>query len=57
MVGTTAATRCATAAKVSDQTGAAVNPTVVANTTTVYLGWRDDTAGGGDIRFSRRVPS
>ena len=55
--GATGVARCAAAAKLSDQTGAAVNPTVVANTTTVYLGWRDDTAGGGDIRLSRRVPS
>ena len=55
--GTTAVTRCGIAAKLSDQTGAAVNPTIVASGTAVYLGWRDDTAGGGDIRFSRRVPS
>jgi hypothetical protein len=55
--GTTAVTRCGTAAKLNDQTGAAVNPVIVANTTTVYLGWRDNTVGGGDIRFRGRVPS
>ena len=55
--GTTAVTRCATAAKVSDRTGAAVNPTITSNASTVLLGWRDDTAGGGDFRLSRRVPS
>jgi hypothetical protein len=55
--GTTAVTRCATAAKWSDQSGAAVNPTIAASAATVFLGWRDDTAGGGDFRLSRRVPS
>jgi hypothetical protein len=55
--GATAVARCAAAAKWSDQAGAAVNPTITANTTTVYLAWRDDTAGGGDVRFSRRAPS
>jgi hypothetical protein len=55
--GTTAVTRCATAAKWNDQTGAAVNPTIAVSTTEVYLGWRDDMAGGGDYRFSRRLPS
>jgi hypothetical protein len=29
----------------------------VASGTTVYLGWRDDTAGGGDIRIRLRTPS
>jgi hypothetical protein len=55
--GATSITRCAAAAKWNDQTGAAVNPSLVANATTVYLGWRDNTAGGGDIRFRVRVPS
>ena len=50
-------TRCATAAKVSDQTGTAVNPAIASSASTVYLAWRDDTAGDDDVRFARRVPS
>ena len=50
-------TRCATPEKWSDQTGASYRPTLFATTTKVYLGWRDDTAGGGDIRVRLRTPS
>jgi hypothetical protein len=56
-VGASSVTRCAVAEKWSDQTGAAVKPTLAVNATKVYLGWRDDTAGGGDVRFRTRVPS
>jgi hypothetical protein len=55
--GTSSVTRCATAEKWSDQTGASSHPTIVASTSKVYLGWRDDTAGGGDIRIRLRTPS
>jgi hypothetical protein len=55
--GSSTVTRCAAAGQWNDQTGAAVNPSLVANATTVYLGWRDNTAGGGDVRFRMRVPS
>ena len=55
--GAAGVTRCATATKLSDQSGAASNPVIAANATSVYLTWRDDTAGGGDIRSSRRTPS
>jgi hypothetical protein len=55
--GTGSVSRCATAEKWSDQTGASSHPALVASTTKVYLGWRDDTAGGGDIRIRLRNPS
>jgi hypothetical protein len=50
-------TRCGTVEKWSDQTGASYRPTLVATASQVYLGWRDDTAGGGDIRIRLRNPS
>jgi hypothetical protein len=55
--GTSSVTRCGPAEKWSDQTGASYRPTLFASTTRVYLGWRDDTAGGGDIRIRLRTPS
>jgi Putative serine esterase (DUF676) len=55
--GTSSVTRCAPAEKWSDQTGASSHPAIVVSPTKVYLGWRDDTAGGGDIRIRLRNPS
>lgn len=56
-VGASSVMRCAVAEKWSDQTEAAVKPALAVNPTKAYLGWRDDTAGGGDIRFRVRTPS
>ena len=55
--GSSAPTRCGPAEKWSDQTGASYRPTLIATTSKIYLGWRDDTAGGGDIRNRLRNPS
>lgn len=55
--GATNVSRCAPAAMLSDQTGAAFRPARTVNATTVFLGWRDDTTGGGDIRSRLRLPS
>ncbi len=55
--GASSVARCATADKWSDQSGAGVSPTLAANATNVYLGWRDDTSGGGDFRLRVRSPS
>ncbi len=55
--GTSSVTRCGPAEKWSDQAGASSHPSITASATQVYLGWRDDTAGGGDIRIRLRNPS
>jgi hypothetical protein len=55
--GSTSVTRCAVPELWSDQSGAAYRPTLVSSGSNVVLGWRDDTTGGGDIRFRVRTPS
>jgi hypothetical protein len=55
--GTSSVTRCGPGEKWSDKTGASYRPTLFAATSGVYLGWRDDTAGGGDIRILLRNPT
>jgi hypothetical protein len=55
--GSSAVGRCGAVEKWSDQTGASYRPTLIATTGQVYLGWRDNTTGGGDIRIRLRTPS
>jgi hypothetical protein len=55
--GITGVTRCAVSEAWSDQSGAGSAPTLAATSSRVFLAWRDDTTGGGDIRLRVQTPS
>jgi hypothetical protein len=55
--GSSSVTRCGPAERLSDQSGAAYRPAISATTTQGYLGWRDETSEGGNVRLRLRIPS